>query len=549
MKQILYHFRISLMLGLAILAQCKTLISKSIIAETTNIPSSTTKEAEKVEVPSDPTESTAPSDSPEVEEQYKFASALIIKAVNPGYTIDGIRDVGEFIELQRTIDDSLLLAGYSIRYTNSSGKSTTLVNFSEGSSMAGESLLLRLARSPDSDQSDATYMTTLAMSAGTIEVFYNENVVDRICWSDKAETDCLPAFKSAKPTILVRDLTKNQFAHLSEYSPYFNPEQPSLILPPVEPEPPSTTDPSNPDDHTPPATEPEAPERSSRCHGLEFSEILSYYAEAKAEQFVELYNPTDNVVIVDHCALRYKNKTYPLSGEINSDDYYTFYPAAVSPSFALTKNPTKSNTIELIDSDGSVVDLLVYNHGQKKSTSYAKFYDKNGEEMWLLTYNSTPGGGNVYQEFRSCPAGKTINPATGNCVKVSTATTSANTDCPAGKYRNPLTGRCKKIESASTEPKPCAEGYERNPETNRCRKVTATNNGAGYALVPTTYSGKSTFIALGVVILLVLLGIIYIILQFRREIARTARKLRQCFHHIRKNLLSRGVRSSRHKQS
>lgn len=108
---------------------------------------------------------------------------LIIKAINPGYTIDGIRDVGEFVELQNNTDASLSLAGYSLRYTNSSGKQTTLVDFSEGSSMVGEFLLLRLARTSNGADAEMVYTTTLAMSNANLELLYNGQVIDRVCWS------------------------------------------------------------------------------------------------------------------------------------------------------------------------------------------------------------------------------------------------------------------------------------------------------------------------------------------------------------------------------
>lgn len=519
------------MLGAALLATFSSSYTINIFAETASV-----IEDPPANSNDDSDDASEPPIAPEVPvDQFVFTSSLIIKAVNPGYTVDGTQNVGEFIELQRTTDTPLSLANYSVRYTTSSGKSTTLLNFSEGSSLVGEFLLMRLARSPESDQSDATYMTTLAMGAGTVELLYHEDVVDSICWASKSET-CSDPFKSANPTTLVRSSKDGSFEHLTEYAPNFNSEVASLVV--ASPEPPESTNPSDESSSSssPPAdssdnSDPEP--LSSYCHGLEFSEILSYYADDKTEQFIEFYNPSDNNIDLSLCTLRYKNKSYPLSGTISSSGYLAIYPAKLLTSFSLTKNPNSSNTIDLVDADNSIVDSLVYSHGQKKSTSYAKFYDSTGAEIWELTYSTTPGLENNYQEFRTCEAGKVINPDTGNCVKVSSTTSSELAECPAGKYRNPLTGRCKNIEAASTGPKPCAEGYERNPETNRCRKITAENNGAGYALVPTTSSAKSTFIALGAVILIVSLGIIYVILQFRHEIARAVRKIRQRLHHIR----------------
>lgn len=545
------------MLGAALLATftnaqtiniLKETITSTEHSESTSLDSSSddTTSTTNPETPSYPPAEIPPSpDTPP--DQFVFTSDLIIKAVNPGYTVDGTQNVGEFIELQKTTDTPLSLANYSLRYTTSSGKSTTLLNFSEGNSLVGEFLLARLARSPESDKSDLTYMTTLAMGAGTVEILYKDDIVDSVCWASKSDI-CTDPFKSSGPTTLVRNLETGVFEHLSDYLPYYNPDSPGLIitapeLPVIPDEPDLPTDPSDGSSDIP---NPEP--LSAYCYGLEFSEILSYYTNDKSEQFIELYNPTDRDIDLSSCTLRYKNKSYALSGIIKSNTYFAIYPAKLPTSFSLTKNPSSSNTIDLIDADNSIVDILVYSHGQKTSMSYAKFYDSTGAEIWELTYSATPGLENNYQEFRTCPEGKVINPDTGNCVKVSSTTTTL-AECPEGKYRNPLTGRCKNIESSSTELKPCAEGYERNPTTNRCRKIIAENNGAGYALIPTTSSSKSTFIALGAVILIVSLGLIYILLQFRREIARTIRKVKQRLHHICKNLFARCVRFGRHKKS
>lgn len=526
MKKILYHFRISLLLGAIIFStNCR------IFAVNTNKPRLTQDATQSSPTIDDQDDNLILPDQPS--NKFEFGTDLIIKAVNPGYTVDGTQNVGEFIELQKNIDNSnFSLAGYGIHYTNSSGKSTLLLDFSEGSLMTGETLLMRFARSPDSDRADATYMTTLAMTTGRVELTYRDEVVDWVCWG--GGDDCLTSFKSAKPTTLLRDLQNGLFAHVADYEPSFNPTRPSLTIPP-----PPETLPDDKPSH-------DSPEATARCYELEFSEILTYYANDKTEQFIELYNRSDTTVIMDQCALRYKKKTYYLSGAIAADGYYAYYPMHHLPSFTLTKNPNSSNTIELLDANGSTIDTLVYNHGQKKSTSYAKFYTSGAEEVWDLTYATTPGNANIYQEFRTCPSGKTINPETGNCVKITSS--SKATVCPEGKYLNPLTGRCKKISEDSSTPKPCAAGYERNPETNRCRKIKSDNNGANYALIPNTSSSQSTFIAAGVVILIISLGLIYIILQFRRDIARTARKAIQRLNHVRKDLVARRIRFHRNQK-
>lgn len=468
-------------------------------------------------------------DPEEPPEPYDFPYPLIIKAIHPGYKIDGVSDVGELIELQNLSDVPLSLAGFSLRYTNSSGKEITIFEFAEGSLMTGETLLLRYAKSPEHEQADLNYSTSLAMSAGPLKLVAEDVTIDEICWTGK--NGCAKAFKSAAPTTLVRDLITGEFSHLDSYAPIFNPDAPSYVAPP---------EPENPDDNL------EDPDvmGTPQCFALEFSEIYSYYATDQSEQFIELYNPSTSTVKLDGCQLRYKKKLYGLSGIITPDNYFAFYPGE---QFSLTKNPSSTVSIELIDADGSVVEELSYPKGQKKSTSYARIYDARGSESWRQTYAITPAAENIYQEYRTCESGKAINPLTGNCVKISSLATTPKI-CEEGKYLNPLTGRCKSISSAESTLKPCAEGYERNPETNRCRKVTTANDGAEYALVPNTRASGKTFIAFGVVALLVLVGIIYIILQFRREIARMIRKIRQRLNHVFQDLLAGKISLHRDKK-
>lgn len=451
-------------------------------------------------------------DVPIVTPDYAFAVNLIIKAINPGYKdADGRSDSGELVELFKTTDGDLDLSGYSLRYTNGSGTVTTIWEFAEGTIMHGKSLVLRYAKAPDSAFSDATYTTSLALSAGPLELLLDGDVVDQVCWTGK--TTCEKSFKSTAPTTLVRNLGTGEPEHLTAYSPNYDATGSAVTWP---------TKPDNP-------TNDETSETlSARCQGLEFTEIYSYYDSDVTEQFIELYNSTSQSIDVTYCSLSYKNKTYQITGVIPSESYGVFYPAELG--FSLTKNPSTSNEVSLVDADGKVIDELSYVHGQKKSTSYSLVYDQGGEAGWLTTYARTPGAENIYQKFRTCEVGKVINEATGNCVKATTAEETAS-DCPEGKYRNPLTNRCKTIETNS-EPKPCAEGYERNPETNRCRKIVAENNGANYALIPATSTSGKTFIALGIVGLLVTAGASYIVWQFRYEIIRLVRKLRQRFYHV-----------------
>lgn len=254
------------------------------------------------------------------------------------------------------------------------------------------------------------------------------------------------------------------------------------------------------------------------CRGLQFSEILTYYETDKSEQFIELFNPTSEIISVKDCQIKYKNKLYALEGKVSPESYFLYL-----PNFSLTKNPTNSNKLELIDANGEIIDVLEYFNGQKKSVSFAQFgVDDDGKEIWLQTYSPTPGEENEYQRFKTCPTGKVINEETGNCVKITTLSTALGV-CPPGSYRNPITNRCKKLESESKSAlKDCKEGYERNPDTNRCRKI-VSNDGEDFPVKEEVFEEKSSFVAIWAIIGVGIVGVVYIIFEYRKEIGKLFR--------------------------
>lgn len=425
----------------------------------------------------------------------KSSTKIVIKAINPGYSFGGKSNVGEFIELAKLSDAPVSLADHILYYTSSSGKKIKIFEFAEDSQMVGETLLLRLASSPDSSNSDATYTKTLALEAGPLELTHKEEIIDMVCWRGSG---CQPKFKSDDPTSLVRDLTTFEFSHRSDYTPDFDSTHPGLFIPSVVE---SVVEP--------------------KCLGVQFSEVLSYYETTPSEQFIELYNSSDEDISLDGCQLQYKNKSHPLSGVIKSHDFL----AINAPSFVLSKNPTSSNTITLVDVNGDSVDELQFPHGQRKSASYAQFgIDSSGREQWLITFIPTPSAQNLFQEFPVCPKGKTLSLNSGHCVKPSTVK-SLLQPCPAGKIRNSLSGRCKSIKSTTKEPKACKAGYELNPDTNRCRKI-RQNTGADYQLAPQSIPNKSVTTPIIIIIIICTIGIIYTIFQFRFEIIRFLRYLK-----------------------
>lgn len=423
---------------------------------------------------------------------------IYIRAINPGYTVDGKANVGEMIELGRVgnSDDMISLAGITVGYTNSSGNYSVLLEFPETSYMTGETLLLRLASSPNSEFANLVYAKTIAYKAG-LDLRRDGEVLDAVCWTSK--DDCYKEFKSASPTTLVRNIETGGFEHRSEYEPIYYEKNYTVL-----------------------ATEDENSEGygavAPQCRGIMFSEILSYYETDRSEQFIELYNNGAEQILLDGCVLRYKNKTYGLSGIVKAEGYYVFTPALAG--FSLTKNPTNTNTLELIDIDGSVVDELVYPNGQRKGTAYAWIgYNDTGDELWRVTYTPTPGAANNYQEYKTCEVGKVINEVTGNCVK---ATAVAEKICKEGYYLNILTGRCKKYETIAD--KTCKEGYYLNPETGRCRKI-VENNGADYNVEPENYEETSSFVALYAVLGVLGIGAVYLCYEFRHEIVKLWRRV------------------------
>ncbi len=448
------------------------------------------------------------------------AENIAFHAINPGYNTDAGKNAGELIELVKLADAGIDLGNLSIVYTakptaGAEGKSTVLYTFPFGSKMIGRSILLRFRDAPEVSvgSQDLTYDTSIAMygSLALVQDYDSDNPasISTVCWL--GGDGCLPYFsttvKSRSFTTIVRDDSTGEYYHTNDPVLLFDPEKTGLYLPAEE----AMT-----------ATEDMKNVEDSPCLGLDFSEVLSYYAEDPNDQFIEFYNSGRKTlngssdISLGNCFVRYKNKKYSLfDGEKNlaAGQYFVFRP---NPAFRLTKNPTTMNLLEIVDANDLVVSSLSLPHGQKSAASYAFFgYHSDGSADWQNTYNVTPGFPNILQEFKTCPAGKVINELTGNCVNAATISATLK-DCGVGKYRNPATGRCKSYDSDDGTAD-CKEGYERNPETNRCRKI-KENNGTDYPLVPITDTEKQgTAIALWIIGGVMSIGIGYIIFQYRKE--------------------------------
>lgn len=440
------------------------------------------------------------------------APSLRFYAVNAGYKDDNSSQNYDFIELERTVAEDFSLAGFSLLYFNSSDKQAGEIVFTEQQILGADRFVLGFSKSPQFvDWEDSPYLyyfssSGLASTAGRLQLLFNREVIDELCWGKIVCAEQNPKFatKPEENYSLVR--TEDGYEQL-QYYPEIQPVITELVV----------------------------EEEQLECN-LIISEIYTYYESSVNEQFVELYNPTDVEQDISRCAFSYKNTSYEISGIIPPGAYYIYQ----NPELTFTKNPTTYNIYSLAEQD------VLLPHGQKKGASYALFNIGTESEQWLQTYQHTPGAENVYQEFQTCPEGKVINPETGNCIN---EVVDKETICPEGKYLNLLTGRCKNIETkkttvckegyylniltgrckkiATTTATECAEGYERNPETNRCRKI-RTNTAMEYPVEPieeNSYNNPKIFIATGVIAALILGGAIYAIYQYRKEIKQVILKI------------------------
>ena len=437
--------------------------------------------------------------------------ALQISAINAGFKNDSSSQNYDFIELSKNTTDNLPLAGYKLLYYNSTGNLAGELDFSDYI-LVEPRLVLYFSGSPEAADLADEYLygfssSGLASTAGKIQLAKDEDIISEICWGKNTCENFHPKFKTN---------TDNASVHLVDgiyvQEKYYPVSTPSALQKAI------------PDPIYPP------------CENIIITEYQSY----TDLPFVEIYNNSAITRDISGCQIRYKNTVRRLSGLISPGAYYASY------DIKLSKNPSTMPAIQIIDEQGNVIDEVAQADKQRKDTSMILVAD-GGKMVWKRSYVPTPSAENIFQEFQTCPEGKIINPLTGNCVKETATTnlicpegkylniltgrcktieTKKSTTCKDGYYLNPLTGRCKKKTSAKTSTE-CKEGYERNPETNRCRKI-AKNSGDEYKIKPieeTKYDNPQIFVATGAIIGLVILAVVCVCFQFRKEIKKRIMRL------------------------
>lgn len=220
----------------------------------------------------------------------------------------------------------------------------------------------------------------------------------------------------------------------------------------------------------------------NECTGIVLNEIGANIEE----QYIEVHNPTDEVIEIAGCKLQTNrsSKTFTfLEESLAAGQYLTI---AVSET-ELTLTKTTTGTVYLLSSDEMTeLDVQTYSN-LNEDTSWSRF-----EDGWFQTYALTPGEENVDQEYPPCDQGYFRNTETGRCNQIpveeeltpcdvgqyrSTETNrcrnltlpSSLKPCRADQYRNQDTNRCRNLASASSDLKPCKENQYRSEETNRCR--------------------------------------------------------------------------------
>lgn len=266
-------------------------------------------------------------------------------AVNAGYKTDESSQNYDFFELYRPSDGKPhSLADYRIAYTNSSGNSAGEFTFGAYDYLVSDYLVLGFKSSPQYQAADAKYLynfssSGLASTAGKLELFYQDELIDELCWGKITCAKQFPKFATSESDNQSIILLPDVELHFAEIDP-----EAIIEIPPDLPPLPS-------------------------CPGLVITEIYSYYQEDSSEQFVELYNSTAEDVVLDNCRLNYKKKSFPLSGTLGPGQYYAFQ----DDDLLLTKNPTKDIMLSIIDANDETITTATYGKKQKRGTSFALF--------------------------------------------------------------------------------------------------------------------------------------------------------------------------------
>ncbi|MBR1939126.1 hypothetical protein IJ847_00120 [Candidatus Saccharibacteria bacterium] len=268
-------------------------------------------------------------------------------AFNVGYKDEYDSQNYDFVELAFSAEPPPL-DHLKISYYNSAGNHAGDYIFPARAILAKDRLVLGFSKSPQFENfadSGLTYYFSdsgLASTAGKLELYYDDQKLDEVCWGKIECTNQAPKFSTK---------AEDNYSALREGVAFTSAKYyPDLDLDAISQPPP------------PPIV----------CDALRFTELLSYYDALATEQFIELQNFSDHEISLDSCALQFKKNLAPLSGSLAPKAYV----AVQNLDFALTKNPSSAAEIQLLD-NGRPIASFQYPHGQRKATSYALFDGDN----------------------------------------------------------------------------------------------------------------------------------------------------------------------------
>ncbi|MBR1795816.1 hypothetical protein IJ765_00950 [Candidatus Saccharibacteria bacterium] len=454
--------------------------------------SETITNTENIEAEIPPDELEVPPDSSDDPElQPVEIPPLYIKALSPGYTVDKASNTGEFIEIVNSTTSLVSLEGIALWYNNGT-KDYLVYEFPEYSFLAPGSLVLRLKSSPEVrnaedslDVANAVYAKDLAMS-GSLRLVATAPVDDSSSEAATAASDAVVGevsedVASAEETILDSICWTGK----AECIPSFTSANPHILARDAE--------------------------------TFEPVQLETYEPDFNAEA-LQIIMPES---VAGETDLTVDGSTG--AGDISGDDS-----AGSTPDSGGSPTPVNSG----VGVDVTISTLAPCPEGKYRNpeTNRCKNIEVEPEEKTCAEgYYLNPSTNRckkveVEAEPKACGDGYYLNPATNRCNKLPTE--KELTPCKDGYERNPETNRCRKIaDDTEDELTPCAEGYERNPETNRCRKI-KVNDGADYALVPTTGGvEQKNFTALWAIGGVVLIGVGVVIFQFRHELAHFLKSL------------------------
>ncbi len=414
-----------------------------------------------------------------VSAQVPVANTLFINEVKVRFDTNNLLDVNEYIELINPHSEAIDLSRFVMEYFNSTnpGVSQEPVQkpIADGLLEPGGQLVLAkdTAGIPLSVSSP---FSSLSDTGGRLRLVTTEgDIVDEIAWTNSAslatEEGVAPAivYQCNSSTILC---TANRTQSISRQldgegnfviaNPLWllggvSPQSSELLPVPTEPE---EDPPEDPDPGPAPVT----------CEGVLITELLPNPGGSDTDQeFIELYNPTDDVITLDGCSLQLST----------SGKTYIFTATNMQPATYLVLSDSQTG-LTLPNGSGATLWLLTATD-EVQAVSYPGELEDDSSwsligGLWQQSYSPTPGQNNIFMPNKPCPSGQIRNTQTNRCENIITEAVATLTPCKVGQERNPDTNRCRTVVVASSLLTACKAGQERNPQTNRCRAIGSTTN-------------------------------------------------------------------------